>query len=450
MSSLIGEFETPDNQEKTHQFTSSVNYPMHQWATDLFPICRSITGSGVRESLAYLSQLIPDLLIREISSGTKVFDWEVPDEWNILSAYIEDENGNRIVDFKNNNLHVIGYCEPIDEWVDLETLNAHLYSRSDMPEAIPYVTSYYERRWGFCMSHNQRQELKPGKYHVFVDSTLKPGVLNYGEIILPGSSTEEVFLSTYICHPSMANNELSGPVVTTALVKWLMSLPERRLTYRIVFIPERIGSLVYLSRHLEEMKKNIIAGFNISCVGDERAYSYLESRKGDTLADRVAIHTLGHHTSEFGRYSFLQRGSDEIQYCAPGIDLPVATIMRSRFGSYPEYHTSFDDLTKVVTQEGLEGGLGVLQKCLLALEVNRIWKMTVLCEPQLGKRGLYSNLGLSGFGASDRSLTNVIAYLDGKVDLLTVADIIGISILKCAEIVEILVQEGLAEEVVYD
>jgi aminopeptidase-like protein len=203
--------------------------------------------------------------------------------------------------------------------------------------------------------------LEPGKYRAYIDSRIEPGVLNYGELILPGKSDKEIFLSTYICHPSMGNNELSGPVVTTALVQWLLGLQDREYTYRVVFIPERIGSLVYLSRHLNEMKNKIIAGFNISCVGDDRAYSYLASRKGGTLADRVALHVLEDHAPRFNHYTFMDRGSDEIQYCAPGIDLPVVTMMRSKFGEYPEYHTSLDDLT-VISQKGLEGGFFRFEK----------------------------------------------------------------------------------------
>ncbi len=426
--------------------TSATHYPMHKWATDLFPICRSITGAGVRETLAYLSELLPALTVHEVASGTKAFDWEVPDEWNIREAYIEDESGRRIVDFKDSNLHVVGYSEPVDQWMDLTALDEHLYSRSDLPDAIPYVTSYYKRRWGFCLTDKQRKSLAPGRYRAYVDSTIAPGVLNYGELILPGKSDQEIFLSTYICHPSLGNNELSGPAVTAALAKWLMSLPDRRFTYRIIFIPERIGSLVYLSRHMKEMKEKTIAGFNITCIGDERTYSYLASRKGGTLADRVALHVLGHHAPGFDRYTFMDRGSDEIQYCAPGIDLPVATIMRSKFDSYPEYHTSLDDLS-VISQRGLEGGLSVLQNCLLALEANRVWRMNILCEPQLSKRGLYPDIGVSGMHQYDRSLVDVIAYLDGQTDLLAIADTVGVEVLQCAEIVATLAREGLAEEV---
>ena len=240
----------------------------------LWPITRSITGSGVRETLGIIQQEIPDLTIHEVLTGTQCFDWEIPKEWNIRDAYIIDQNGNKVIDFKNSNLHVVSYSTPVNRTISLLELQQHLYSIPEQPNAIPYVTSYYQERWGFCLSENQRRALVEGDYQVCIDSELSNGSLTYGELIIPGKSKKEVFLSTYICHPSMANNELSGPTVTTYLAKWIQSQP-REYTYRIIFIPETIGSITYLSKNQQKLKENVSAGFNITCVGDDNAYSFL-------------------------------------------------------------------------------------------------------------------------------------------------------------------------------
>jgi aminopeptidase-like protein len=422
----------------------TIGAQMHGWARDLFPICRSLTGDGVRATLTYIQERLPGLQIFSVPSGTQAFDWTVPDEWAIRDAYVLDESGTRIIDFKANNLHVVGYSEPVDQYLDLEELNKHLYSLSEQQNAIPYITSYYARRWGFCLTHKQREKLKPGRYRAVIDSDLKPGVLNYAELVLPGQGEQEVMLSTYVCHPSMANNELSGPVVTLALARWLMSLEKRRYTYRIVFISETIGSIVYLSRNFEHLKRQVKAGFNITCIGDDRCYSYLPSRAGDTLSDRAALHVLKHIDPEFNRYSWLDRGSDERQYCAPGIDLPIATIMRSKYGEYPEYHTSLDDLS-LVTPDGLKGGFSALQQAILAVEHNVLPQTTALCEPQLGKRGLYPTLSTKESGEQVRAMMNLISYCDGQHELLDIAETIGEPMGKLVDILKPLVAHGLIE-----
>jgi aminopeptidase-like protein len=396
---------------------------MHELCKRLFPLNRSITGSGVRETLTIIKEYLPDLRIEEIPSGTRAFDWIIPREWNVREAYVTDPNGRRILDFRENNLHLVGYSIPVDATLSLEDLQPHLHSVPEMPKAVPYVTSYYEERWGFCISHELREKLIPGDYHVVIDSVLKDGSLTYGDLILPGESDQEVFLSTYVCHPSMANNELSGPVVTTFLAKRILSVPRRHFTYRIVFIPETIGSIVYLSRNYTAMEERIVAGFNVTCIGDDRAYSFLPSRGGDTLADRVAMHVLKHTHPDFIRYSFLQRGSDERQYCSPGIDLPVATVMRSKYGEYPEYHTSLDDLN-LVTPSGLYGGYEVLERCLACIEADEVLRCTVLCEPQLGRRGLYPTLSTRERDQTVQAMMNLIAYCDGERSLLEIAEII--------------------------
>lgn len=317
---------------------------MYDLASKLFPINRSLTGDGVRETIKILSDIYP-MAIHEVPSGTEVFDWTIPPEWNIKEAYIEDEYGNKIIDFKNNNLHVLGYSTSVDKIVSKDELLNYIYTEQEQPDAIPYVTSYYKERFGFCMQENQKNSLIDCNYHMFIDSEHnKNGSLTYGEIKIPGDSKEEIFISTYLCHPSMANNELSGPCVTIYLAKWISALQNRRYSYRIIFIPETIGSITYLAKNFSEMKENIIAGFNISCVGDDDAYSYIPSRTGKTLADKVAKNILKYHTDKFISYTFLNRGSDERQYCSVNIDLPVCCICRSKYGEYKEYHTSLDNM----------------------------------------------------------------------------------------------------------
>lgn len=413
---------------------------MHNLVKQLFPICRSITGNGSRETLRIIQEHIP-MKIHEEPTGTKVFDWTVPKEWNIKDAYVMDESGNKIIDFKQSNLHVVGYSVPVNKTVNLSELQEHLYSLPDQPEAVPYVTSYYKERWGFCVAHNEREKLKEGRYKVFIDSELKDGFLTYGELIIPGESEKEIFLSTYICHSSMANNELSGPVVTTFLAKWILSKP-RRYTYRIIFIPETIGSVTYLSKNLEAMKKNIIAGFNISCVGDNRVYSYLPTRNGNTYADKIALNVLSFKHPDFIKHSFLDRGSDERQYNAPGVDLPVCSVMRSKYGTYPEYHTSLDNLA-FVSAEGLAGSYDVLKECLTLIEENRRYKITCFGEPQLGKRGLYPTISTKSYTNEVKKMMDFIAYADGENDLADISSRINVPVWELYPIIEKLKEAGL-------
>ena len=395
---------------------------IYNFARELWPLNRSLTGDGVRETLKKIKYHLPNLNIHSIPSGTKIFDWTIPKEWVVRSAYIISPSGEKICDFSKNNLHLVGYSVPYTGNLKLSDLKKKLYSLPEQPNAIPYVTSYYEERWGFCISHNDLESLEDGEYNIKIDTELIDGELNYGELIIPGNSETEIFLSTYICHPSMANNELSGPSVTTYLSKWLLELEKKDYTYRIIFIPETIGSIAYLSKNLKEMKKNIIAGFNVSCVGDDRTYSYVPSRNGETLSDEIAQHVLKWTYKNYKVYTWLNRGSDERQYCAPGIDLPIASILRTKYGEYPEYHTSLDNLDNVVTREGLDGGYWAIRKALELIEKNKKFKVTVLGEPQMSKRDLYTTLSRKNDSNKVSLMMNFISLCDGDTSLLNIAN----------------------------
>lgn len=409
---------------------------MYELAKELFPIPRSITGQGFRDSLEILNKTLGGGIIKfhSIKSGTKVFDWIVPDEWNVKEAYILTPEGEKICDFKKHNLHLVNYSEAINKEIELEELQKHLYSIEEMPDAIPYVTSYYKRRWGFCITHNERKKLKKGKYKVFIDTKHdKNGVLNYADFILPSTqnSKDEILISTYLCHPSMANNELSGPVVAIFLAKWLLNLKERRYNYRFVLIPETIGSIAYLSKHLEHLKKHVKAGFVLSCLGDDKAYSLIHTPKENTLSDKVALHTLK-NKENFKAFSFLDRGSDERQYNAPLVNLGIVGVCRSKYLEYKEYHTSKDDLN-FISSKGLSGGLRAMEEILLNLEINAVYENTLVCEPNLGKRGLYHTLST----ANDIPLAcNFLAYCDGQNDLIDIANILNMQAYEFKELLE--------------
>ncbi len=427
---------------------------MHALMRELFPICRSLTGPGVRDTLAILGRDLP-LTVHEVPTGTAALDWTVPDEWAIRDAHVSDMDGTRIIDFRDSNLHVVGYSEPVDAILSLDDLRPHLHSRPDLPEAIPYLTSYYRRRWGFCLSHKQLESLEtrgPGPYRAVIDSTLAPGSLTYAELRIPPTEGDpdnapEILLSTYVCHPSMANNELSGPVVTTFLARRLLEQPRRRLAYRIIFVPETLGALVYLGRHLDEMKRRTLAGYVVTCVGGPSGPTYLRTRWGDRLVDRATEHVLKFWDEPSRIVEFTERGSDERQYCAPGIDLPVGSLCRSKYHDYPEYHTSLDNLD-FVTGDHLARSLALYEACLDALEGNRRFRTTVLGEPQLGRRGLYSDLGavVGGVRREDLYLA-LLAYSDGETDLIRIADIHGWPVAGLIDAARTLAAHGLLEPV---
>lgn len=390
----------------------------YELAQRLWPINRSLTGDGVRETLSILRETLPDLKMHSLPSGTQAFDWIVPKEWKVREAYLVTPTGEKICDYAQNNLQLVGYSQPMHATLTLSALQNHLHSLPEQPDAIPYVTSYYGENWGFCLAQSQRDALPDGDYQVVIETEHFEGELNYADLVLPGETADEVLFSTYICHPSMANNELSGPVVANALARLLMAQTRRKYTYRFVFVPETIGALVYLSRNHDHLKSCVKAGFVLTCVGDERARSYLPSRAGDTLADRAALAAL--EKTDHNCYSFLDRGSDERQYCAPGIDLPVCSVMNSKYGTYPEYHTSLDDLT-FVTPAGLSAAIATHRQIIAMLENNAFVRTAVLGEPQLGRRGLYSNLSKVGSAQGAMTLRNLLAYADGRSDLIELA-----------------------------
>lgn len=433
---------------------------MYDLCQEIFPLNRSLTGEGVRQTLAILKREVPELELKSVPCGTQVMDWTIPKEWNCEDGYIITPDGDKIADFKERNLHVVGYSTPVDAEFSLQELQEHLYSLEEQPQVIPYVTSYYKERFGWAITHEQRQSLKDGIYHGVIKSSLTDGVLDYAELIIPGETDEEIFVTTYVCHPSMANNECSGPCVSVALIKYIKSLSKRRYTYRFVFAPETIGAITYLSlpsgfknengdvlNNMEYMKAHVIAGFNLTCVGDDRDYSIVHSRYADTLADKVLTKVLEYHTEgNYSDYSFLKRGSDERQYQAPGVDIPLVCFCRSKYHEYPEYHTSADDMS-IVSEAGFQGTYDVMVKCFNALEKNKKYRLTCFGEPQLGKRGLMPTISSKETYKATLHMKDMVAYADGTNDLFALSDIIGAPLEEIIELSDKLLAAGLFEEI---
>ncbi|HCF03067.1 DUF4910 domain-containing protein [Flavobacterium sp.] len=380
----------------------------------LWPICRSLTGNGNRQSFKILKEIV-DIKIKEIPSGTKCFDWTVPPEWNIRKAFIKDSKGNTIIDFENNNLHILGYSEPVSLKLDFDLLKEHIYTLPEQPDLIPYLTSYYQKRWGFCMSHNQFCTLDKNEiYTVLIDSELNDeGSMTIGEAFIKGKSEKEILFSTYICHPSLANNELSGPLVTAFIYKHLKQKKKLKYSYRFAFVPETIGSICLLSEKGDHFKENLQAGFVITCIGDKGDYTYKRSRIGNALPDRAAELILEQTENNFNLVEFFPSGSDERQYCSPGFNLPVGSLMKTMYGKYPEYHTSADD-KDFISFEVMEASVYKYLDIIELIEHNEKYiNLLPNCEPQLGKRGLYPTLG------SQKITDN---FVDGMMWILNLAD----------------------------
>ncbi len=415
----------------------------------LYPIYRSITGDGVRESLKIIRDYIDasEFITYEVKTGTKAFDWIVPKEWKIRDAYIESETGERYAQFRENNLHVIGYSLPVDKWVDREELEYCIYTQKDQENAIPYVTSYYKERYGFCMSEKEKRSLTGGRYRVFVDSELFNGSLTYADCVFKGKSEAEIVISTYCCHPQMANDNCSGMALLAELAKYVKSLKNRYFTYRFAIFPETIGAIVYLSQNnrLEYMKRHTIGGYTLSCVGDDGDYSIILSKDGNSISDRALKNVLLFSESTkklYKEYSYLERGSDERQYNSPGVGIPVTGFCRTKYWEFQEYHTSLD-MMSFISPKGLQGSIDVMKEVIDAIEHNRKYMITTPCEPQLGRRGLYPTLSQKGRYDEVKAMMDFIGYADGNKDLIEISYDIKQPVKILIPIVQKLMENGL-------
>jgi len=417
---------------------------MYGLVKDLYPVCRSITGNGVRQTLERLREIIP-LTVHEVPSGTAVFDWSVPREWNIRDACIITPTGDKIAEFTKHNLHVLNYSVPVHRKLTLEELKPHLFTLPDQPDWIPYRTSYYKENWGFCISQRQLDSLPEGEYEVVIDSTLEPGHLTYGEYFIQGETDEEILFSCHTCHPSLCNDNLSGIALAAFLADHL-SGRQLRYSYRFLFIPGTIGSITWLALN-EQKVKNIKHGFVVTCVGDAGPFTYKKSRQGSAEVDRAVLKVLADTREGFREIDFYPYGYDERQYCSPGFNLAVGSLSRSSHGQYPEYHTSADNLS-LVKPDYLQESFHTYSDVIDVLENNRTYlNLNPKCEPQLGKRGLYSSVGAAaGSKLKEMALLWVLNLSDGHHDLLQIAERSGETFTDIRKAAEALIQSGLLEE----
>lgn len=417
---------------------------MHDLVAELYPMCRSITGEGVRDTLRLIQKRIP-LEMSEVPSGTQVFDWTVPLEWNVSDAYIKNQAGKRVVDFKANNLHLMSYSTPLQARMRLNDLKPHLFSLPDHPEWIPYRTSYYQENWGFCLPHKDLSRLADEEYEVVIDSTLQPGSLTYGESYLPGETSDEILISCHTCHPSLCNDNLSGIAVAVMLAQ-AMALRKRRYSYRFLFIPGTIGSITWLARN-EHVVPRIKHGLVLTGVGDAGGMTYKRSRQGHAEIDRAMVHVLKHSGDTHALIDFFPYGYDERQYCSPGFNLPVGCLMRTPHGEYPEYHSSADNLD-FVNADSLARSYVRCVELFDLLECNRTYQnQNPKCEPQLGRRGLYRAIA----GQQDKQLKElvllwVLNLSDGHHTVLDIAERADVSFQRVFAAVEALLKVGLLKE----
>jgi aminopeptidase-like protein len=415
---------------------------MYQLAGRLFPLCRSITGDGFRKSLVLLQERVP-LIQCEVPTGTQVFDWAVPKEWNIRDAYIMTDAGKRVVDFRECNLHVVNYSTPVRQRMNRSELKGHVFTLPETPDWIPYRTSYYKEAWGFCMSQRQWETLPEGEYEVCIDSTLSPGHLTYGELEVPGETADEVLISCHSCHPSLANDNLSGMVVAAELARRLIAA-HPRYSYRFLWSPGAIGAITWLALN-EQKRRRIRHGLVLSCVGDPGPFTYKRTRSGNAEIDQAVAHVLKRWGCGFRLLDFTPSGYDERQYCSPGINLPVGCFMRTPNGKYAQYHTSADDMT-LITPGALAESLGQLLRIISVLEKNHHYvNLNPNCEPQLGRRGLYRAMGGTNSSESEDAMLWVLNFSDGEHSLLEVADRSSLDFFKIAEAAELLAAHGLLQ-----
>jgi aminopeptidase-like protein len=419
---------------------------LEQYFDRLWPICRSLTGNGNRETLKILSEIV-DLNIREIPSGTECFDWTVPPEWNVRDAWVKNSKGEKVIDFAENNLHLLGYSEPFNGKMLFDQLKAHLYTLPEQPDLIPYLTSYYKKRWGFCLSHSAFEKLNQNdEYEVFIDSSLdERGSMTIAEAKIEGKTENEILFSTYFCHPSLANNELSGPMVSAMIYERLKTMPNLKYTYRFVYIPETIGSICFLSQCGEYLKEHLKAGFVITCIGDDGPFTYKKSRIGNAMPDRIVELLLEQTETTYHILDFFpDGGSDERQYCSPGFNLPVGSLMRTMYGKYPEYHTSGDN-KDFISFEAMEASVNKYFDVICMIENNDYYVNTMpFCEPQLGKRGLYPTLGSQKTTQDFVSAMMWILNLsDGNHDLINISRQSEIPFKTLIPVVNTLVSNGI-------
>lgn len=423
-----------------HGELGKIGDDLHRFAARLYPICRSITGSGIRQTLGMIGERIP-LQTVDTPTGTPVFDWAIPKEWNIRDGYIKSSTGKRLVDFKESNLHVLNYSTPVRATIPLSELRPHLYTIPEHPGWIPYRTSYYHENWGFCLSHNQMLALEEDNYEVCIDSTLEAGSLTYGECYLSGRSTDEVLISCHACHPSLANDNLAGLTVATALAESLAKL-DLRYSYRFLFIPGTIGAITWLARNRETAAR-IRHGLVLTCIGDSAGFHYKRSRRGTAEIDRAAAHVLKHQNESYELLDFSPYGYDERQYCSPGFDLPVGCLMRSVWGTFPEYHTSADNLDFIKPQS-MAASLRLCVAIVNVLENNlRYRNRNPFCEPQLGRRNLYRSAGGDNIGAEINARLWVLNLSDGEHSLLDIAERSGLPFVAVSDAAELLCRNDL-------